>query len=286
MSLWDYLKPKNLLRGAAGFLTGGWAGAAASLYAGGQQQKEQRPPQVLNQIGGQTPPKPPYTEIPSPWQAQGGQPAIGTQYREYLQAALAGQQGLPEGYMQQAMQTGQTALSGQAQQSRERLFQHLSQRGMLRSGVAAGGMADIEQAKLAGQAQLAGTISQADIQARMDTQQRAAGLVSSLIAMREAGLAGSAQHQQSLLALAQQAQEAEARGDEATYSAIAEALMAYYQYKNPPQTPALPAPTPINYNLGLPPNYVGRALDTQPSAGWLMRGETPPDLNLREALRR
>ena len=229
MGFWSkYLKP-NL--GLVGGIFGGPLGALAGGMIGGSGGSSGTP----QQTGGQNSVPTPYTEIPSPWKSQGGKPALGGEYTNYLRLALSGQQGLPEGYMQQAMQEGQTSISGQAQQARARLMRTLGERGMLRSGVLSSGLADIETGKLQAQGQLAGTISKADMEYRMENQQRAGGLISSLIAMREAGLAGSASYQLSLQQLQQQAQMAKDRNDEALYASIMEAAMALYGYTNPQQ---------------------------------------------------
>jgi len=276
MGFWSkYVKPSL---GLIGGVFGGPLGAVAGGLIGGSGSSgaSSGTPQ---QTGGVNSTPTPYTEIPSPWKGQGGQPALGGQYTDYLRNALSGQQGLPQGYMQQQMQEGQTSISGQAQQSRARLMRTLGERGMLRSGVLSSGLADIERGKAQAQGALSGSLTRADMDYRMQNQQQAGSLISSLIAMREAGLAGSANYQNSLLSLQQQAQQAKDNNDEALYSSIMEGAMSLYGFVNPPEQ--------YNYAPGAATNYGASSGSSAGSYGGTTGGYSFQDykpIGLRGAL--
>lgn len=141
-----------LAGGAMGFATGGPIGAGAGILAS-----------LLGGGGG--------------GQRAGG-PSNRTNRQEYLSqqnAALQGQ--MPEPMMQGAVSQGLGMVNAQAQQSRTNLGANMASRGLVGSGIAAGGYADIEQARLGGVERLAQQLAQMAYQRQESAMGRQAGML-------------------------------------------------------------------------------------------------------------
>lgn len=141
-----------LASGAMGFLTGGPIGAGAAILAN-----------VAGSSGGG---------------GRAGGPTNRTNRQEYLSQqnqALQGQ--MPEPMMQGAVSQGLGMVNAQAQQSRANLGANMASRGLVGSGIAAGGYADIEQARLGGIERLAQQLAQMAYERQESAMGRQAGLL-------------------------------------------------------------------------------------------------------------
>lgn len=141
-----------LASGAMGFLTGGPIGAGAAILAN-----------VAGSSGGG---------------GRAGGPTNRTNRQEYLSQqnqALQGQ--MPEPMMQGAVSQGLGMVNAQAQQSRANLGANMASRGLVGSGIAAGGYADIEQARLGGIERLAQQLAQMAYERQESAMGRQAGMI-------------------------------------------------------------------------------------------------------------
>lgn len=149
----------SALLGVGGALLGGVPGALAgsalgSAFEGSSSSGGQRVPSLGEQY-----------------------PDIGSAFRRNLTGWLGGQSGLSPSVYQQALSEGMSAIGSQAQQSRQRLTENLAQRGMTQSGALSGGLADIEQGRLASTGSLVGRLQEADMQRRRQAMRDAMDIV-------------------------------------------------------------------------------------------------------------
>jgi len=144
----------TLVQAAVGFATGGPGGAGAAILA--------------NVAGG------------GGRSSGGGSsgPTNRTNRQEYLSQqnqALQGQ--LPASMTQGAVSQGLGMLNAQAQRSRENLATNMASRGLSGSGIAAGGYADIEEARLGGVEALSQRLAEMAFSSQQSALGREAGMI-------------------------------------------------------------------------------------------------------------
>ena len=121
------------------------------------------------------------TKLTSGAQAQQYTAPLQSGFTQYMQQALGGQAGLPQEAYQAALLRGQGTINAQAQQSREGLTEQLGARGLLQSGLTSRGLRGVEEAKMGSIGDLISGLAQQDMQARVEAQRAAAGMLPSLI---------------------------------------------------------------------------------------------------------
>lgn len=121
--------------GAAGTMLGGPLGGVA----GGMVGQALRPPSRAAQ---------PAAPAPQPGEAEA--------YGALQRRALSGAGTMPAGLYQQALTQGLAGINAQTERSRQNLARDLGARGLLHSGLYAGGLADIERGRLGALSSLQG----------------------------------------------------------------------------------------------------------------------------------
>jgi hypothetical protein len=157
----------TIASGALGFLTGGPIGAGAailgSLAGGGSNSSGQS--------------------------SSGNAPALSADYNQAHQQALQGQGTVDPAVLQGAQSQGMAAINAQAQNSRDSLMANLASRGMLHSGVAATGLANVEQGRLSASSDLAQRLAEMAFAHRANAQQAALGREAGVM-QQQAGIEG------------------------------------------------------------------------------------------------
>ena len=266
----------RLAKGAAGFLSGGWPGAAIGLLS----------PESSSGSGASSLPPPDFGTIGtsasySPEQARalqqqalslpqlavnanaaGGsaRPSLNLDdiYNAQMGLNLAGGGGLPQSAVSQALATTNEMLNANAQRARESIKAALGQRGLLDSGVYGRALAAIEQQRGQAMSQAASQVMQRRLELAAQAQQAAAAQYAQLRQAR-----WNAELEARRLGLSQE-QIAEARSQaewEAAMS-LAKSLGQLYYNRNKPATPPAPVYTvpPMSgtqNRLDLPPGIGG-----------------------------
>jgi hypothetical protein len=164
------------------------------------------------------------------------------QMEQFMQAALSGQGGLPEGAYHQALTEGSQLVNRQSQQSATNLHEALGARGLLQSGIMGRGLVDLERERLGGLQRLESGLQEQRLAASRESQRTAAGLFPQLLAADEDAAARALQGYLSLRQLELQgrqlglsAQQINDQHQADQWALIGNLLGAYAQYRNRPQ---------------------------------------------------
>lgn len=155
-------------------------------------------------------------------------------YQNWLRTALSGRGVLPQSAWQSAFTSGQNAINAQAQVSRQQFNSSVGQRGLLNSGIASRGLADIESGRLGAMGDMATNLQLQNLEAARLAQQQAAGL-----------LAGSVNQQAALNA--NRPSLGQTLGD------LAGTYLQYEAMRNAPQFLGFLPATLTNINKGVMP---------------------------------
>lgn len=164
------------------------------------------------------------------------------QFQSYMQSALAGQEGLPMEAYNRALLQGQQTINAQAQQARASLEQNMGSRGLLHSGLMAGGLQGVEQQRLGSIGGLVGTLATQGLEARREAQRQAAAMLPSLIGAQSSAMGNTVQGYLAMRQLELQGQsqalygkQVEAQGANQWLDLLGGLGAAYYQSRNPLQ---------------------------------------------------
>lgn len=171
--------------------------------------------------------------------------------REYLAGGLAGVGGV-QGAISGQYALGRDAIQQQAQQGRAGLQTALAQRGMLRSGALATGLADVERARLSALAQLMGQISQQRVASAQAAQQQSASIMAGSMGQQQTIAAQQPTFADYLAELAGAYAQSRYRPEPFDYGKLAAALNV--QAQPTAATPISPA-QPTGSRSPYPPGY-------------------------------